>query len=104
MHQDCPGDRQFPVRKPFAAQRLAKKDVFDDANATFGLGSAPLQPLEFPGTAALFELPGTPRTDCIVDPVGCQSDAVDFIIESPVGAHGLELLRVSFLHASNTAR
>src|SRR6266581_4048367 len=104
MHQDCPSHRQLPVLKTFAAQWLAKKDIFDDANAAFGLGPAPLQPFEFPGTAPLFELPGTPRTDGIVNPVGSQSDAVDFIIESPVGAHGLEFGPVSFLHASHTAR
>ena len=88
--------------KTFAAQRLAEENIFYDAAATFGLGPAALEALELPGTALLLELSGTTRTDCIVDALVHQSEAVDFIIEASVGDYRLEERPVNLFQFSRS--
>jgi hypothetical protein len=61
----------------------APPSPFADADAILGLHPAPLKPFEFPGTVPLLESPGRERGNRITNPVGGQSDAVDFVIDFP---------------------
>ena len=56
------------------------------------------QPLEFPGTVPVLELPGTTRRERVVNPLLVQAELVELAVESPIRRHGLEDLPVGLLH------
>ena len=80
MHQNRPRDGQLAVGKALATHAASQEDVFEDADAAFGLRAAPLQFLEFPRAGSSLELLWRAGADRVVDAIPSQSLTIGFIV------------------------